>query len=100
MANAATQASLFTHPPYAITINSWSSKTKTQGGQWLLRNGDQVTCTQHGPQTIVGTASIAYDLEKAPGDVSPSATSRFAKVGDVTTCGALINSGDPNLQWS
>lgn len=89
MADAATQVSTFTHP-YAVTITSWSSKTKNHDGKWLLRNTDTVTCAQHGAQTVVGTASKAKDLD---GKV-------FAKVGDVTTCGAVIATGDSSIQWS
>lgn len=89
MADAATQTSTFTHP-YAVTLTSWSSKTKNHMGEWLIRNGDTVTCAQHGSQTIIGTASKARDIDG----------SIFAKVGDVTTCGAVIISGDSTIQWS
>ena len=89
MADAATQVSTFTHP-YAITITSYSSKTKNHDGKWLLRHGDTVTCSQHGAQTIVGTAAKAVDLD----------SKKFAKKGDLTTCGAIIATGDPTIQWS
>ena len=89
MADAATQGSTFTHP-YVVTITSFSSKTKNHTGQWLVRNTDTVTCAQHGAQTIIGTASKAKDLD---GKI-------YAKVGDVTTCGAVIATGDSTIQWS
>jgi uncharacterized Zn-binding protein involved in type VI secretion len=89
MADAAIQYSRFTHP-YTVEITSFSDKTKNQSGAWLVRDGDTVTCTQHGAQTIIGTAAIAKDLDGK----------KFAKVGDVTTCGAVISVGDDTIQWS
>lgn len=91
MADAALKTSAFTHP-YTITVTSWSSKTFNNAvpGVPLLRNLDTVTCSQHGSQTIQGTAAIAVDLDGR----------KFAKVGDTTTCGAVIASGDPKIQLS
>lgn len=89
---AATEISTFTHVPYTITLGTRSSTTKNHAGKWLLRNGDTVTCSQHGAQTIVGTASIAVDLD----------LKKFAREGDVTSCGAVITigTGDPTILWS
>lgn len=89
MADAAIKTSTFTHP-YTITVTSGSSTTFNIPGVPLLRNLDTVTCSQHGAQTIQGTASIATDLDGR----------KFAKVGDTTTCGAVIATGDPNIQLS
>ena len=88
MANAAIQTSSFSHPGAAVT---WSSKTKNHDGIWLLRTGDLFNCSTHGAgKVILGTATFGKDLD---GKV-------FAKVGDAASCGAIILSGDPTIQWS
>ena len=91
MANAALKTSTFTHP-FTITVTSWSVKTFNNGtpNVPLLRDQDTVTCSQHGSQTIVGTATIAKDLDGR----------KFARVGDLTTCGATIATGDPAIGLS
>lgn len=92
MANAALVTSTFTHP-YTVTVTSTGSpKTKNLAGVALLRHDDTVSCAQHGTRKIVGTAAKARDLD----------TKIFAKVGDVVEdpCGAIIATGDPDIQLS
>mgnify|MGYP000950092557 CR=1 FL=1 len=91
MADAAIKTSTWTHP-YTITVQKWSTKTFNLSGVPLLRDQDDVSCSQHGPQKILGTAVKARDID-------PDGN-KFAKVGDTTTCGAVIATGDPNIQLS
>ena len=83
---------IFLHSPYTVTITSRSTKTFNSDGIALLRNTDTVTCSQHGAQTIIGTASIARDLD----------SKIFAREGDITSCGAVISvgSGDATILLS
>lgn len=88
---AALKTSTWTHP-YAITVQKWSQKTFNISGTPLLRDQDDVTCSQHGPQKIQGSASKARDID--------TEGNKFARVGDSTPCGAVIANGDPNIQLS
>jgi len=91
MADAALKTSTWTHP-YTITVQKWSEKTFNIDGIPLLRDQDDVNCSQHGPQKIQGSATLARVID--------TDGNKFARVGDSTPCGAVIATGDPKIDLS
>lgn len=63
------------------SITGGAARTTVEGKS-LARQGDPVSCAQHGPQTITGGSATVL-VEGKP----------VACVGDLVSCGATIVSG-------
>ncbi|MHB9129732.1 MAG: PAAR domain-containing protein [Armatimonadota bacterium] len=68
------------------SIISGAGRTLVEG-QPAARQGDSVSCAQHGMQTITGGSSIVI-VEGKP----------VARLGDGVSCGATISSGAGTVQ--
>jgi len=68
------------------TITGGATRTTVEGTP-VARQGDAVSCAQHGPQTITGGSATVL-VEGQP----------VARVGDAVSCGATIVSGAGTIQ--
>ena len=68
------------------TITSGAARTLAEG-QPVARQGDAVSCSEHGMQTITGGSGTVL-VEGKP----------MARVGDAISCGATIIAGAATVQ--
>ena len=69
------------------SITSASSVTRTVGN-FVVRQGDTVSCNSHGAQTVSNGSPTRKDLDGK----------KIARIGDPISCGAtIVGPGDPDV---